>query len=124
MWIFANPNPAKKNVPDCVIRAVCIALNIPWMKVKHDLNKLSDEEFSVTCDDHVWGKYLYRLGFRPVLLPKGCPQCITIRMFSQIFPKGTYIIGTGYHAVAVIDGNYYDTWDSGDEVPSFFWKID
>lgn len=73
--------------------------------------------------DAVWGKYLYQMGFEPFLLPANCPQCVTIRQFSKIFRRGVYIIGTGSHAVAVIDGNYYDSWDSGDEIPSFFWKI-
>lgn len=73
--------------------------------------------------DAVWGKYLYWLGFEPFLLPSACPSCVTIQEFTRYFPVGTYIIGTGYHAVAVIDGNYYDTWDSGREVPTYFWRI-
>jgi hypothetical protein len=32
------------------------------------------------------------------------------------------MLATGTHVVAVIDGNYYDTWDSGDEVPIALWK--
>jgi len=40
-----------------------------------------------------------------------------------MFPKGTYIIGTGSHAVAIINGDYYDSWDSGDEIPSFFFRV-
>ena len=27
----------------------------------------------------------------------------------------------GGHVVAVEDGNYYDIWDSGDEVPTYYW---
>lgn len=73
--------------------------------------------------DEVWGHYLYLCGFEPFILPDACPRCITIDQFTKEFPVGTYIIGTGYHAVAVIDGNYYDSWDSGNTVPTFFWKI-
>ena len=73
--------------------------------------------------DTVWGHFLYRCGFEPFILPESCPECITIEHFTRMFPYGTYIIGTGSHAVAVIDGNYYDSWDSGSEVPTFFWKI-
>jgi len=43
-------------------------------------------------------------------------------MFCEDHPYGTYIVGTGTHAIACIDGNYYDTWDSGDESPLFYWK--
>ena len=73
--------------------------------------------------DAVWGKYLYQHGFEPFLLPQSCPECVTIDAFCRMYPEGVYIIGTGSHAVAIINGNYYDSWDSGREVPSFFWKI-
>lgn len=123
MWINCNPNPKRKNVPDCVIRALVIALNKSWYDVHDELCELSREECSVTCDDNVWGRYLYQMGFEPFLLPGTCPSCITIKRFCIMYPHGTYIIGTGSHAVAVIDGNYYDSWDSGNEIPSFFWRI-
>ena len=123
MWIYANPNPEKKNVPDCVIRAICIALNKSWGEVFNELSEVAARDHSITSDDHVWGHYLWCLGFIPFILPESCPECVTIRSFAEIFNHGTYIIGTGYHAVAVINGDYYDTWDSGNEVPTFFWKI-
>ena len=123
MWMRTNPNPAHKEVPDCVIRAISIALNKRWIEVYDDLCALGRVEFNMPSADAVWGKYLYEMGFEPFLLPKSCPQCVTIDAFCHIFPRGTYIIGTGSHAVAVIDGDYYDSWDSGNEIPSFFWRI-
>ena len=36
-------------------------------------------------------------------------------------PKGTYVLGTGNHVVAVVNGDYYDMWDSGDEIPAYVW---
>ena len=123
MWIRVNPNPLGRNKPDCVIRALCVALKRSWYDIYDDLCALGREEATWGNDDHVWGRYLYEMGFEPFLLPSHCPRCITIRNFTHLYPEGTYIIGTGSHAVAVIDGNYYDSWDSGDEVPSFFWVI-
>ena len=123
MWIKANPNPCKKEVPDCVIRAIAIALNLSWYQVSDELYDVARNDCSVSSDDNVWGHYLYLKGFEPFLLPRDCPRCITIGMFTEIFPIGTYIIGTGSHAVAIIDGNFFDSWDSSNEVVSFFWKI-
>ena len=123
MWVKANPNPGIKNVPDCVIRAISIALDKPWLKVYDDLYQLGRVEFNVSCSDDLWGKYLYLNGCRPFLIPENCPLCVTIDIFSRMYPIGRYIIGTGSHAVAVIDGNYYDTWDSGNERPAYFWKV-
>ena len=123
MWIKANPNPAKKEVPDCVIRAICIALNLPWLQVFDELYSVARMDFNMPSSDNVWGHYLYLKGFEPFVLPDECPRCITIDEFTKLFPTGIYIIGTGSHAVAVIHGNYFDSWDSGSEVCSFFWRI-
>ena len=123
MWMRCNPNPMRKEVPDCVVRALTIALDQKWTDIYDDLCRLGRTEYNMPSADAVWGKYLYYHGFEPFLLPQSCPQCLTIRMFCYYFPKGTYIIGTGSHAVAVIDGDYYDSWDSGDEIPSFFWRV-
>lgn len=123
MWIMANPNPGRKLVPDCVIRALCIALQLPWLYVFDALCEVARMDYSMPSDDNVWGHLLYLWGFRPFLLPESCPRCVTIREFARLYPEGTYIIGTGNHAVAVVSGCYFDTWDSGDEIPSFFWVI-
>lgn len=123
MWIKANPNPEGKEVPDCVIRAIAIALNMPWLQVFDELCAVARNEFNMPSSDSVWGLYLYSKGFEPFLLPETCPRCVTIDEFTKWFPVGIYIIGTGSHAVAIIDGNYFDSWDSGLEVPTFFWRI-
>ena len=122
MWIKANPNPMNKEVPDCVVRAISIALNQPWIQTFDELYSVARAEFNMPSSDSVWGRYLYLKGFEPFILPS-CPRCITIDQFTKEFPYGIYIIGTGFHAVAIIDGNFYDSWDSGQEICSFFWKI-
>lgn len=123
MWIKANPNPGLKNVGDCVVRAICIATDRSWTRAYDDICLTGREEYDMPNSDAVWGLYLYRLGFEPFVLPHRCPQCMTIENFSKAFPRGTYIIGTGSHAVTVIDGNYYDSWDSGKQIASYFWRV-
>lgn len=123
MWIRCNPNPGRKEVPDCVIRAIAIALHKSWVEIYDDLCDLGRVEFNMPSANDVWGKYLYQKGFRPFLLPESCPRCVTIKLFSEMYYHGTYIIGTGFHAVAVINGDYYDSWDSGDVVPTYFFRI-
>ena len=123
MWIKINPNPAKKETGDCVVRAIATATGQSWLKVYDALYEVGREECDLMNADAVWGLYLYRLGFEPFLLPDACPECVTVREFCKRFPRGIYIIGTGNHAVAVLDGDYYDSWDSGKTVPSYFWRI-
>lgn len=49
------------------------------------------------------------------------PDDITVEEFCQEHSHGSYILGTGSHALAVIDGDYYDSWESGDEMPIYYY---
>ena len=81
------------------------------------------EQYDMPSSDAVWGLYLYRQGFEPFVLPSTCPQCVNIKTFCKMYPLGTYIIGTGSHAVAIIDGDYYDSWDSGNQIAGYYWRV-
>nr|DAW82566.1 MAG TPA: hypothetical protein [Caudoviricetes sp.] len=32
-----------------------------------------------------------------------------------------YVLALSSHVVCVEDGTYFDTWDSGSEIPLFYW---
>lgn len=123
MWIRLNANPANRNVGDCVVRAIAVATGRPWTDVYDELICTARSVYDMPSSNRAWGLYLYRMGFEPFILPDACPECVTVREFARRFPHGRYIIGTGNHAVAVINGNYYDTWDSGNQVPAYFFKV-
>lgn len=69
----------------------------------------------------VWGAYLIDRGWVYRRLQDTCPFCYTVNDFCEDHPEGVYIIGTGTHVVCVIDGCYYDAWDSGDKIPMFYF---
>ena len=123
MWIKCNPNPLGKQASDCVVRAIAIATEQSWKRTYRDLCELGEIEADMPNVNYVWGLYLKQLGAKQFLLPESCPQCITVRAFCERFPEGTYVIGTGSHAVACIDGDYYDSFDSGSESPAYFWRV-
>ena len=70
----------------------------------------------------VWGEYLRGIGFKREAIPNTCPSCYTIRQFCEDHPEGRYAVATGSHVVAVIDGDYYDAWDSGHETAVYFFR--
>ena len=123
MWIKCNPNPLGKNTTDCVVRAIAIATNNSWRRVYRNLCDIGEVEAEMPNSNFIWGLNLREHGAKQFLLPESCPKCITVRAFCEKYPTGVYVIGTGTHAVAVIDGNYYDAWDSGNETPSYFWEV-
>lgn len=121
-FIFDNPNPNDALVGDCVIRAISIALNKKWDDVYIDLSTNGFLLRDMPSSNRVWGDYLKTNGYKSHILPDTCPYCYTIKDFCNDYPQGVYILATGTHVVAVINGDYYDTWDSGNETPVYYWK--
>ena len=123
MYSYYNPNPIKnKRVGDCVVRAISKALNQPWEDTYIDLTIQGYLMGDLLSSNAVWGAYLKSKGFTREIVSNDCPECYTIEDFCNEYPKGTFIIGTGTHAVCVIDGTIYDTWQSGDETPIYYYR--
>lgn len=106
---------------DCVIRAIAKATNQSWEKTYIDIVAKGLSMHDMPSANRVWDAYLRECGFMRAVIPDSCPDCYTIRDFTHDNPRGIFILGTGTHVVAVIDGNYYDTWDSGDETPIYYF---
>lgn len=121
MFIFRNPNPYGSYVGDCVVRALSIALDRNWYETYIELCVQGFTMGDMPSSNKVWGELLRSYGFRRHVLPDTCPVCYTIRDFAGEHFKGTYIAATGTHVCAIIDGNYIDTWDSGDETIIYYW---
>lgn len=122
MFIEFNPNPARALVGDCTVRAISKALNKSWQDTYIELAIQGLNMNDMPSSNRVWGEYLYRNGFRRFIIPDSCPDCYTIKDFCEEHKKGKYILATGTHVVCAVNGNYYDSWDSGNEVPIYYWK--
>lgn len=122
MYIFANPNPDGKLVDDCVFRALAIVLDTDWEDVYAKLSVLGLMHHDRPDANYVWAELLESNGFRKHVLPDTCPNCYTVKDFARDYPDGDYLLATGEHVVAIRNGNYYDTFDSGDYVPICFWR--
>ena len=122
MYIYYNPNPDSKSTSDCVIRALTLAVNKNWEETYLDVVTEGFLMHEMPSVNGVWGNYLFKHGFTKYVIPNTCPYCYTVKQFCIDNPRGTFVLGTGTHAVTVVDGNYYDTSDSGNEVPIYYWK--
>ena len=121
-YIYYNPNPFKLSVGDCTIRAISCALDQSWKETYMGLVNQGYHMYDMPSANRVWGQYLKNNGFKKYQLPDTCPECYTIRDFCYDFPYGTYVVGTGEHVVCVYNGNYYDSWDSGNEIPIYYFE--
>lgn len=122
MFVNFNANPAGKITGDCVIRAISKATQKKWNDVYAELSAKGYEHKDWGNCNAVWDAYLRDLGYTRHIIPNTCPDCYTVRQFAEDHPNGKYILATGSHVVAVIDANYFDTWDSGDEIPIYYYR--
>lgn len=122
MFIFYNPNPDGNLVGDCVIRAIAKVTGQSWEDAFLGVVNAGYFLKDMPSSNYVWAAYLKRMGFEKKIIPDTCPDCYTVRQFCEDHQYGTYLLGTGTHVVAVVDGDYYDTWDSGDEVPIYYFQ--
>lgn len=120
-YVYFNPNPAGKRVGDCVIRAICKLTRQNWHTVYWNIAEQGARLFDMPSSNNVWASYLRELGYRRFAIADNCPDCYSVRDFCIDYPNGRFLLATGSHVVTVIDGNYYDAWDSGSEIPVFFW---
>lgn len=119
---YYNPNPLSKSVGDCVIRALSKALDTDWYTIYSELTVQGYAMADMPSSNAVWGQYLKSKGFRRYIIPNTCPDCYTVADFCIDNPQGTYILATGSHAVTVQNSTWFDSWDSANEIPIFFWK--
>lgn len=121
-YVYYNPNPNGKNVGDCVIRAISKATNKDWESVYTGICVTGYSMCDMPSANCVWGAYLRDNGFVRDVIPNECPECYSVADFAREHPQGTYILALTGHVVCVKDGDWYDSWDSGDKIPMYYWK--
>ena len=121
-YFYYNPNPWRLSTEDCAPRALSAVLRMSWHEAYDLLCESGREMGLMPSNKAVMWAILKMHGFRRHAMPDQCPDCYTISNFAWDHPSGVYVCATGDHIVAVIDGDWYDAWNSCDEIPQFFWE--
>lgn len=121
-YIYKNNNPMKKRTGDCVIQALCNVLDKPWETIHDELSETSKMIYETMESNASWDLYLRMHGFTRHSIPNTCPDCYTVFDFCKDHPYGVYVLGTGNHAISVIDGTVYDIFNSLGEVPIYYYE--
>ena len=119
MFIEYNVNPYKR-VGDCVVRAIAMFLGESWEDTYWAICEKGAEIYDMPSSNEVWGEYLLDIGCKRHIIPNEC-RCYTVKDFCNDYPRGRYLLATGSHVIAVVDGDYYDTWNSGNELLIYFF---
>lgn len=122
MYQYYQPNPRQIRTDDCVIRALTKAMGVDWdtASIYAIVQQIRDSDIYVK--NYVWGNLLLRNGFTKHHIPDTCPDCYTIKDFCEDHKLGMFVLGTGDHVVTVVDGDYYDSFDSGDMIPIVYYR--
>ena len=116
-----NPNPVNRRVGDCAVRAVAKALDHDWETAYTLLVANGFLMGDMPSSDSVWGATLRQHGFIRESVPNTCPDCYTAEDFASDHPDGVFVLGFGGHTATIVDGTLYDSWDSSNEIPQFYW---
>lgn len=122
LWRRFNPNPRGLNVGDCTVRSICAVTSLDWKTVHRFQSDLSRWMGDMPSADRVWWTVLELCGFRQRNLINQCPDCYTVADFALDHPTGVYVLGPPEHAVAIINGRYWDAWDSGSTIPTYYFE--
>lgn len=121
-WQYFNENPYQRSVGDCAVRAVSKALGQTWEQTYVELCLEGFLMGDLPNSDTVWSRYLRRHGFKRYLIPDECPDCMTVERFAEENPEGVFVLSMpGRHVVTVIDGQFWDSWNSSNEVPEYYF---
>lgn len=112
-----NEKDLKDKYGDCTIRALCKVLNCTWHETfQKVLPYMVEQQCLLSGMTLNMYKELYgSLGFeyRGISNKKGSKRP-TVAQFAKEHKQGAYICSVAHHHVAVVNGNYYDTWDCGE----------
>lgn len=121
IYVRYNPNPTGRRVGDCAVRAIAKALDVDWETAYLTITKAGYLMGDMPSSDSVWGAVLRQNGFYRDIIPNTCPDCYTAEDFCRDHPDGVFVLGFGGHVATAVDGRLYDSWDSSQEVPVYFW---
>lgn len=76
----------------------------------------------ISNSNAVLAAVLRQNGFYRGRFPDNCNDCLTAEEFTEVFPKGTYVLGFGNHVACVKNGILFDSWNSSDETPLYFFE--
>lgn len=119
MFKYHNENPNGYHIPDCVIRALKLALNIPYYDVVK-LLQVNADEFNCDCLNKLCYEKLLDIDFN---LPHFIGNGNSVKKIANDFPNDILLLRMEGHITTSICGVIHDIWDCSEEICTDFWII-
>jgi hypothetical protein len=119
MYKYYNAEPDGESLSDCVIRAICTALDLPYYDVVDMLsNNGSFRDCDAICVD-CYGKLLTHNLRLPHYIGDNAP----VQQIADDFSDSVVLIRIQGHLTCSIYGKIYDTWDCTNKPCTDFWVV-
>lgn len=117
---YFNTNPNGYHIPDCVIRAISLAMSIPYDEVV-ELLSINGEQYKCDCLNKICYEKLLDYDFSlKHLLGNGR----TAEEVANDFPNDILLLRMEGHLSCSIFGVIHDIWDCSQEIVTDFWIVD
>ena len=121
--VYFNANPKKKEVDDCVIRALALAFDETWLVMFDDLTAIARKQSTVLNYKDCYEEYLKEHNAEPIqTMKKGQRKRIHGGDFAREHRTGRYVLCMAGHLTACVEGCIYDTWDCTQKMVYKAWK--
>ena len=127
---FYNPNPLQKfhknGTPvrwsecDCVVRAFSKVLDLPWKKTYEMMCKIGMDNYTMPNSPKAIDVAAKAANFRRVTYKVGERKPLWV--WARNHKKGTFLVCTVRHIVAVVNGKVYDAWDCTDYCVTSYYE--
>ena len=125
-FVKYNANPKNKKTGDCVIRAICTALDKPWEVVYREMFELALETGYAVSTKHNYQLYLERQGYEMCKMPRRADRTrYTVEQFVDAFgkTKTNYILNLANHVTCIKEFSLYDIWNCKNKSVGNYWEI-
>ena len=119
-WVYYNVNPLGERLPDCVIRAISLAANIPYYETYDLLQDIGDvfscDKLCVDCYSNLLTQVF------------GYEMCDgngkAVSEIGEEHPDDILIVRLKGHLTCVIRNILFDIWDCTDEICDRYWIVE
>lgn len=117
-YTYYNMNPDKREISDCVCRAITLGLGLKYNTVKKLLELCA---VYYDCDPLYVGCYHHLLEDVFELPVRYCDDSETVEEIAQMYPNNKVIIRIEGHLTCAVHGTIFDIWDCTDKIADCYW---
>lgn len=120
-----NPNPMKKEVGDCQIRALCAVTGKSWYEIYDLLSEYGRKNCCPFYNDSLDNNYhgdIFGMVRHKVVREKG-KKAMNVEQFCKEHPTGRYVLRMANHQMGIVDGEYYELYAGWEKATVYtYWE--